>query len=158
MTLAQEIVRDAQSLPGKTYDVAGRELPQWGYFVGGSSDPLILWDDDTAMVHKVTRWLSDLDHPEYVGFWHEEGRVYFDHCEWYSDTGHAFQVAEERQELAVWNIGTGSVEYLYGQPDGEPHRTLTAAEVDAVEQARDNHLGPYVAHSAHQNYGGQLAR
>jgi hypothetical protein len=85
---------------------AHRNLPPYGYFVGGVVSPLVLtgteeWEESLGLF--VSR-LSG--HVRYLGWWTDEetGHLWVDGTSWHATEFEAGRVGRERREIAIYDI------------------------------------------------------
>lgn len=85
------------------------EPKQDGYYVGGSVPGVVLADGESPLYYLPTvRWLVELALAAgcEVGVWtdSEDGKVYVDAPQWLHDKDVAVAIAQERGELAIWDV------------------------------------------------------
>lgn len=91
---------------------AHRNLPPYGYFVGGIASPLILTDTDSAeeWTHSIDAFVSYLRgstmNVRYLGWWTDEetGHLWVDGTSWHATEFEAGRVGRERREIAIYDI------------------------------------------------------
>lgn len=96
---------------GGTISMEMGPAPTSGYMVGGVTAELTIEPDDTRAdwYDKLSRWVGDVTekhHGHYVGFWRdsETGRVHIDVSERVTLRSYAMELAEARNEIAVWDL------------------------------------------------------
>lgn len=102
VALADKLIDMITSSTDGTIGVQGQELPTRGYYVGGVTASLV--NPSTFM--EVARWVAvAVQRADYLGVWtDEDGTVYVDASELAYGVNNALALAEERGELAVWDI------------------------------------------------------
>lgn len=103
MNLSDMIVSNPE---GGTFDLTGRELPDWGYFVGGACPPVVVRGEFTpAYAAHVDRFAQEAP-AAFVGWWTDEetGWLYVDATDWYASEHVAATQARKRGEIAFWDI------------------------------------------------------
>jgi hypothetical protein len=92
-----------------TLSVDGGEPAAAGYFVGGASAPLVFGSLEKASHHTalgdIIEFLKSTE-TAFVGWWtdSETGKVYVDDTTWHSSLALATHAAQERSEIAFWDI------------------------------------------------------
>lgn len=103
MNLSDMIVKNPE---GGTFDLTGRELPDWGFFVGGAADPVVIRGEFTpSLAIQVDRFARSAP-AAFVGWWtdSETGWLYVDATDWYASLEVAAWQSRERGEIAFWDI------------------------------------------------------
>lgn len=88
-------------------------LPSFGFFVGGVGQPLVFGSAQEANTSQALRRITEFvgsTEALFVGWWTDsaDGKVYVDGSEWYPDVDKAQRAAEERGEIAFWDIASAS--------------------------------------------------
>lgn len=96
---------------GGTFAIDGGPAPVSGYMVGGVATELVIEpeDDNAERYAKLSHWVGNVTrkHPDhYVGFWRDSatGKVHVDVSERVTLRSYALELAESRNEIAVWDL------------------------------------------------------
>lgn len=108
-TLAAQII---DSPEGGTVATDGREVPDYGYLIGGIVSPLMSDADGTLDREDLVFFLAyliDTVQAPFVGWWTDEetGIVYVDGTTWTDDYNTAEQKCRDRSEIAFYDIARG---------------------------------------------------
>ena len=102
-------VKVLRSLEGGTLTREGEDHSKVdGYWVGGAGSTLVFNSEQLIMLALVNEFFESCL-SEYVGWWtdSETGKVYFDAVTWFPDLRAAHRAAEDRGEIAFWDIANG---------------------------------------------------
>jgi len=92
-----------------TLGADGANLPVTGYFVGGVTAPLVFDSfreaNTPSALGDIVEFLKSTE-TAFVGWWtdSETGKVYVDDTTWHSSLESATGAAQERGEIAFWDI------------------------------------------------------
>lgn len=103
MNLSDMIIKAPE---GGTFDLTRRELPTFGYYVGGAAAPLIIQGEVTPAVARTIESFALEAPAAFVGWWtdSETGLLYVDATDWYASHDVAYRQSEARREIAFWDI------------------------------------------------------
>lgn len=91
---------------GSTVSVRGDTLPSHGFLVGdGESEYVTRTVTYETLRQFIIKNLDKLSQANtFLGVWQTENEVYIDVSEWYADRDLAMKVAQERDELMIFDL------------------------------------------------------
>lgn len=116
MDIAGEIMSNPEggtvALEREGMSGAHRNLPPYGYFVGGIVSPLVLTGTDSAEEREESLGLfvsylsGSTMNVRYLGWWTDEetGHLWVDGTSWHATEFEAGRVGRERREIAIYDI------------------------------------------------------
>ncbi|MEU3052263.1 hypothetical protein [Streptomyces griseus] len=94
---------------GVTVGTRSNNLPTDGFWVGGRSWTLVK-SVDRITPDDVAAYVTAHASAEFIGMWVERGRVFLDVADHVETAEAAHFIASARNEIAVFNIGSGQCE------------------------------------------------
>lgn len=99
---------------GATVSVVTGHSPTWGYIVGDGRHERIVKVGEESLLGALHQYVNDNRaslawQGNYLGAWlDDDGALYLDVSEWVTDREKALDLAEERGELAVYDVLSGT--------------------------------------------------
>ena len=95
---------------GGTVHRTGHALPDHGFFVGGHGESIVFSagvDFTPDLKSRIETWARVSQSP-FFGWWTDEetGKLHLDGTDWFTTEEEARRAAEERHELAFWDVST----------------------------------------------------
>lgn len=107
--IAYHLHLEAKAGEGGTVAKDGEALPTSGYFVGGKHPSLIFKSFQDVDRGELAWWVGTHS-AAFYGVWVDsaDGRVYFDTVSWIVNLSDAMYLAEQRNEIAIWDIANAA--------------------------------------------------